>query len=130
LANGSATVKLETVFTQTVNTGLNYHVYLTPDGNCKGLYIAQKSPTSFEVRELGNGSSNVSFDYRIVAERKGYETVRLEDKTQLFDMQRLMRVAKGLSHIPVNDGTKTSAGSNVSAPLHGVAQLNPEVKLK
>jgi len=29
------------------------------------------------VRELGGGQSNIEFDYRIVAHRKGYETVRL-----------------------------------------------------
>jgi len=29
------------------------------------------------VRELGGGKGNVSFDYRIVARRLGYEDVRL-----------------------------------------------------
>jgi hypothetical protein len=31
---------------ETVNTGLDYHVFLTPNGDCKGLYVSQKSPTS------------------------------------------------------------------------------------
>jgi hypothetical protein len=30
------------------------------------------------VRELGGGSANVSFDYRIVAHRLGHEATRLE----------------------------------------------------
>ena len=29
------------------------------------------------MKELGGGASSVAFDYRIVAIRKGYETVRL-----------------------------------------------------
>jgi hypothetical protein len=96
LANGSATIRLEGVFAQTVNTGLNYHVYLTPNGDCKGLYVTQKTATSFEVRELGQGTSSIAFDYRIVAERKGYEQIRLEDKTPQFDPQRIATVVKRL----------------------------------
>jgi hypothetical protein len=57
-------------------------VFLTPNGDCKGLYVSQKSPTSFVVRELGGGTSNIVFDYRIMAKRKGYEQTRLADKTQ------------------------------------------------
>jgi hypothetical protein len=85
LSNGAAIVNLEQVFGQTVNTEMDYHVFLTPGGDCKGLYIAQKSPSSFEVRELGGGTSSVAFDYRIMAKRKGYENVRLADKTKQFN---------------------------------------------
>jgi hypothetical protein len=84
LTNGTATVELEPTFGQTVNTALDYHVFLTPNGDCKGLYIAQKSTTSFIVRELGGGNSSIAFDYRIMAKRKGYENIRLADKTTLF----------------------------------------------
>jgi hypothetical protein len=102
LVSGSATISLDGVFAQTVNTGENYHVYLTPNGDCKGLYIAHKGGASFEVRELGGGTASISFDYRIVAERKGYENVRLADKTKLFDRQRLMRVVKSMQNGPAN----------------------------
>ena len=90
LSNGSAVVRLEPVFAQTVNTELEYHVFLTPNGDCKGLYISQKSPTSFEVRELGGGTSNVRFDYRIVALRKDFESIRLADHTHDFDSVKEM----------------------------------------
>lgn len=84
LSNGSAVIALESTFAQTVNTA-NYHVFLTPNGDCKGLYVSQKGAGAFEVRELSGGTSNISFDYRIVAERRGYENVRMADKTQLFE---------------------------------------------
>jgi hypothetical protein len=77
LVGGVATIKLDSKFGQTVNTRVDYHVFLTPNGDCKGLYVAQKSHNSFEVRELGGGQSNVSFDYRIAALRLGYEKVRM-----------------------------------------------------
>jgi len=85
LSNGEAVVNLEGTFGQTVNTDIDYHVFLTPNGDCKGLYVAQKSPTSFVVRELGGGTSSIDFDYRIMAKRKGYENIRLEDRTRLFE---------------------------------------------
>jgi hypothetical protein len=94
LSNGEAVINLEPIFGQTVNTGIDYHVFLTPNGDCKGLYVAQKSATSFLVRELGGGSSSIAFDYRIMAKRKGYEQIRLADKTKEFNAERPNQMAK------------------------------------
>jgi len=88
LANGKATVQLEPMFAQTVNGDVDYHVFLTPNGDCEGLYVASKGLAGFEVRELHGGHSNVSFDYRIMARRKGYENVRLEDVTSHFELAK------------------------------------------
>jgi hypothetical protein len=82
LSNGTVTVALDSTFAQTVNTGIEYHVFLTPKGDCKGLYVANENAKGFDVRELGSGTSNVAFDYRIVAKRLGYENVRLTDLTE------------------------------------------------
>ena len=84
LSNGYARIDLDPTFSQTVNTDIDYHVFLTPNGDCKGLYVSQKSPTSFEVHELGSGTASVTFDYRIIAKRKNYENVRLADLTEQF----------------------------------------------
>ncbi len=72
-------VSLEPVFAGLVNLEAGYHVYLTPLGDCQGLYVADKAADSFEVRELGGGQANLSFDYRIVAHQAGYEGVRLQE---------------------------------------------------
>ncbi|MGD0416436.1 MAG: hypothetical protein ABSA80_13840, partial [Terriglobales bacterium] len=82
LSNGSARIDLEPTFAQTVNTDLDYHVFLTPRGECEGLYVANLTPSGFEVRELHHGSSSIAFDYRIIAKRKNYETIRLADLTE------------------------------------------------
>jgi hypothetical protein len=82
LANGKAAVTVDRTFAQTVNLASDYHVFLTPTGECRGLYVSQKTATGFEVHELGGGQSNVSFDYRIVALRHGFENVRLADITK------------------------------------------------
>ncbi|EQB63089.1 MAG: hypothetical protein RBG1_1C00001G0668 [candidate division Zixibacteria bacterium RBG-1] len=77
LVNDQATVNIDPLYAQTVNTAVTYHVFLTPEGDCQGLYITGKTPASFEMRELQNGKSNLSVSYRIVAKRKGYENTRL-----------------------------------------------------
>src|SRR6266404_3640616 len=80
LQDGAAVVPIDPTFVQSVSTDLDYHVFLTPNADCRGLYVAQKSPTSFEVREVGGGHSSIAFDFRIAARRRGYEQVRPADK--------------------------------------------------
>jgi hypothetical protein len=77
LEKGQATVAIDPAFAQAVNTGTEYHVFLTPKDNCRGLYVTNTGEASFEVRELNGGQSNIAFSYRIVAKRKGYEGQRL-----------------------------------------------------
>jgi len=84
LVNGAGTVGIEPQFAQTVAADASYHVFLTPNGDCEGLYVTQKTASSFEVRELKGGKSNVQFDYRIVAHRRGFEAARLPDLTAQF----------------------------------------------
>jgi hypothetical protein len=86
LANGAAIVQLDSTYTQTVNADVKYQVFLTPYGDCKGLYVTNRTANSFEVRELGGGTASLSFGYRIMALRKNYETIRFADHTA--DMQR------------------------------------------
>ena len=88
LSGGSAKIPLDPAFASTVNSGETYHVFLTPRGECEGLYVAATTASGFEVRELHHGTSNISFDYRIIAKRRGYERVRLEDVTERMNAAR------------------------------------------
>jgi hypothetical protein len=69
LKNGRAVVALDADFAKVIKRG-DYRVFVTPEGDCRGLYVRRKSAASFEVRELGGGKSNVAFSYRIVGRRK------------------------------------------------------------
>jgi hypothetical protein len=84
LESGVGAIAFEPSFAQTVNTESDYHVFLTPEGECHGLYVSNKSASGFEVHEVDGGHSNVAFSYRIVALRRGYENVRLEDETAMM----------------------------------------------
>jgi hypothetical protein len=105
LVNGVAVVTLDQDFIQTVNSETNYKVFPVPNGECKGLYVTNKTAKSFEVRELGGGASNVGFDYRITVLRKNYENVRFADHTHDLDgikkMQERMKAGTGKPvHLP------------------------------
>jgi hypothetical protein len=91
LVNGVAVVRLDPDFIQTVNTEKEYRVFPVPNGDCRGLYVTNKSANSFEVRELGGGTSNIRFDYRITAIRRKYETVRFADHTGDPDPRKVLQ---------------------------------------
>jgi hypothetical protein len=66
LARGVGVVQIDPTFADTVTADAKYHVFLTPHGDSKGLYVTSLTPTSFEVHESGGGTSTLSFDYKIV----------------------------------------------------------------
>jgi hypothetical protein len=96
LREGAAEVALDPTFALTVNTEAGYHVFVTPNGDCEGLYVTNKTATGFQVRELRGGKSNVAFDYRIVAKRRGYESVRMDQlETDSETVQAIRDTAQG-----------------------------------
>jgi hypothetical protein len=115
LHNGLAHIDIEAEFAQTVNTGVKYHVFLTPNGDCKGLYVTAKSSGGFDVRELGGGTSSIEFDYRIVAKRVGSENERLTDVT---DQMRALQEQHAAMHDPARI-RKRPAGSGLRSG-HGL----------
>jgi hypothetical protein len=66
LVRGASTVRLDPAFGSSISSGV-YQVFITPNGESKGLYVQQKKASEFTVRENANGRSTIGFDYRIVA---------------------------------------------------------------
>jgi hypothetical protein len=75
LSRGRAVVDLDADFGKVVKRG-DYRVFLTPEGDCRGLYVRRKSAAGFEVRELMGGKSSIAFSYRIVGRRKDVRAQR------------------------------------------------------
>jgi hypothetical protein len=76
LVTGRADVRLDRDFALLVRAE-DYLVFLTPEGDCRGLYVSARSPTGFEVRELAGGTASLAFGYRVVAKRKDLPGPRL-----------------------------------------------------
>jgi hypothetical protein len=66
LVAGAATVTLGSAFATALDPRETYHVFLTPDGDTRGLYVAAKTPAGFVVRETQGGRGSFAFDYRVV----------------------------------------------------------------
>lgn len=68
-------VTLDPMFASTVATD-DYHVFLTPEGDCQGLCVEARTPDGFVVRELRGGASSIPFSFRVVAKRTGITNER------------------------------------------------------
>jgi hypothetical protein len=71
LVNGSAVVRLDSAFADSISDRSTYLVFITPQGDSKGLFVTHKTLTGFEVHESMGGRSTLAFDYRIVAKPNG-----------------------------------------------------------
>lgn len=76
LVGGSAVVSIEPRFASTID-GRKYHVFVTPDADSRGLYVGEKTPHGFTVRENQGGHSTLAFEYRIVAQPGDSHGLRL-----------------------------------------------------
>jgi hypothetical protein len=128
LKGGVAWVPLEAAFSEATNASAAYHVFLTPNGDSNGLYVARKTATGFEVREHGGGGSNVAFDYRIVVRRRGYEAIRMAEvqtdaRTVEASHQHLAQFVS--SGIPNKAAILKTPPRNVQAPAIRPVQARP-----
>ena len=89
LKRGRVIVKLDEDFAKVIKRG-DYKVFLTPEGDCRGLYVRRKSAANFEVREFMGGTSSVAFSYRIVGRRKD---IRNQRRFAKFDTRLLLLAA-------------------------------------
>ena len=80
LVTGRDHIELDPLFLETVviNSLHPMKVFVQLEGDCNGVYVS-KGATGFDVTELKGGNSSVSFSYRVVAKRKGYENERLRE---------------------------------------------------
>ncbi len=84
LRGGRTRVDLDPKFLQTVTIDAQHpmKVFVQLEGDCKGVYVTNKTATGFEVVELQGGMSNAHFTYRVVCKRKYYEDERLATEEQ------------------------------------------------
>ncbi|MCC6179034.1 MAG: hypothetical protein IT305_27305 [Chloroflexi bacterium] len=79
-SNGEAWVKIDPQFARVVNLD-GYFAFVTPEGDCHGLFVARRDKEAFLVKELGSGASGVSFTWRLLAKRAD-----VQDKTSRLDV--------------------------------------------
>lgn len=71
LVNGEAYINIDPIFAKNivVNEKHPLRVFIQLEGDCNGVYTAEKTKKGFKVKELNNGKSNTTFSWHIVANR-------------------------------------------------------------
>ncbi|MCX7606691.1 MAG: hypothetical protein N2170_05425 [Bacteroidia bacterium] len=72
LQQGRAYIELDPDFSHNiwVDDAHPLRVFIQLEGDCKGVYVLNKSSRGFEVRELDGGRSNARFVWQVVANRR------------------------------------------------------------
>jgi hypothetical protein len=82
LVNGELTIPFASVYAQAANLSADYQVFVTAKCDQPVLmYVSSQTATDFTVKgaNLDGSPSGCAFNYRVVASRAGYETVRMEE---------------------------------------------------
>jgi len=77
VVNGQARVSLGADFVNVIDGRANYMVFITPEGDNRGVYVSNKTPSGFAVHESQGGRSTFAFSYRVVAKPFGAARPRL-----------------------------------------------------
>ncbi|MBS1587064.1 MAG: hypothetical protein JSS82_16140 [Bacteroidetes bacterium] len=75
LVNGRVHVEIDPTFAKNVVVSEKHpmRVFVQLEGDCKGVYVTNKTATGFDVVELGGGTSNVPFQWNITCNRADEE---------------------------------------------------------
>jgi len=77
LVDGRAYVPLSSDFANVIDGRMNYLVFITPEGDNRGLFVTNRTRAGFAVHESQGGRSSLMFSYRIVATLLGSHERRL-----------------------------------------------------
>lgn len=69
LVKGKVHITVDPLFAKSISKGNTVKVFVQLEGNCNGVYVANKSTMGFDVIELNNGKSDVTFSWQIVGNR-------------------------------------------------------------
>jgi hypothetical protein len=91
LIGGRSYVALDPDFANVIVQRGNYSVFITPEGDNRGLFVTGKTTRGFSVHESQGGRSTLPFSYRIVAKPYGPAQPRLP-RVNFAAQPRLARI--------------------------------------
>lgn len=71
LVNGKAHIRIDPILARNIAVSKEkpLKVFIQLEGDCKGVYVTNKSAAGFDVIELNGGFSNTAFSYQLIANR-------------------------------------------------------------
>lgn len=87
LVNGSAHIEIDPLLIEIIRVDEAHplKVFIQLEGDCKGVYVTNKSNLGFDVVELQGGTSNVNFSWQIVATRANEESIQKDGSVEISD---------------------------------------------
>jgi hypothetical protein len=113
LRDGFARVQIAADFANTIDKSAAYMVFLSPEGDTRGLFVTDKSPSAFTVHENQGGHATVSFSYRIVAKRYGMAQQRLP----VINVSAAPHFSARDSHGPTTLGRRVPRPATIPRPI-------------
>ncbi len=71
LVNGKARITIDPILGKNIQVDANHEmkVFIQLEGDCKGVFVSNKSAQGFDVTELQQGTSNIKFSWMLSANR-------------------------------------------------------------
>ncbi|MBI2102052.1 hypothetical protein HYT53_05580 [Candidatus Woesearchaeota archaeon] len=111
LSNGIANISLDPIFIETVEP--DYQVYLTPEADTAGIYVAEKAKEYFIVKGR-NKNSNIPFAWLISAVRKGYNNTRLDlERKEGIEIIAVVDEINKITDVEINENIIGNVSSNL-----------------
>ena len=121
LVNGRAHITIDPILAKNVvvNEAHPLRVFVQLEGDCNGVYVTNKSATSFDVVELNSGTSNTSFSYMLSANRA--DEVNPDGTIAHYSAERFPLAPGPLEHALHGTITKPTKGRDAAD-----AMITPE----
>jgi len=112
LVNGRAHIAMDPIFAKNivVNEKHDLRVLVQLEGDCKGVYVTNKTADGFDVIELSGGNSNVPFTWMVTANRA--DEVLPDGSISHYSVERFVRAP--------------GAQQSIKAPLLQAGKVNPK----
>ncbi len=111
LVNGKAHITIDPILARNISVTRErpLKVFIQPEGDCKGVYVTNKSAVGFDVIELQGGTSNTAFSYQIIANRADAREANGRVSSRFADMRFPIGPAreggKQIEAVKVSSGT-------------------------
>ncbi len=144
LVNGKVHIDMDPTYAKNicVNDKHPLRVFIQLEGNCKGVYVTNKTATGFDVVELDGGTSNITFQYHIIGNQADaimpsgvvskfadlrFEPTPIPDKVVTIESKKAEVTTIAPAQQTTGSGTTTPA---VEAPKPGMAVKIPAGLIK
>jgi len=117
LVNGEVRINLDPILSRNIRVDAQHpmKVFVTLEGDCKGIYVTDKSAQGFTVKELQGGTSNISFSWQIVANREDTKNNRGQVTSKHVGLR--LPVGPGAIKSPPSKANKISKVENSNVPV-------------